>query len=115
MTADAEALRTRLLEAANMVGTARSLIADGGIVDLSGLDARVQDICKAIPELPRDEREELKLALIALMDGLGGLAETVKVQHAALAEKLSSVSQGHRAVGAYGAGLAAGRKPPKTR
>jgi hypothetical protein len=49
------------------------------------------------------------------MDGLGGLAETVKVQHAALAEKLSSVSQGHRAIGAYGAGLAAGRKPPKTR
>lgn len=115
MTADVEALRTRLLEAANMVGTARSLIADGGIVDLSGLDARVQDICKAIPALPPDERDGLKLALIALMDGLGGLAETVKVQHAALAEKLSSVSQGRRAVGAYGAGLAAGHKPPKTR
>jgi hypothetical protein len=115
MTASADTLRTRLLEAATMVGTAKSLIADGGIVDLSGLDARVRDICKAIPELARDEREELKPALIALMDGLGGLAETIKTQHAMLAEKLSTVSQGRRAVGAYGAGLAAGQKPPKTR
>jgi hypothetical protein len=115
MTTDAEALRARLLEAATMVGTAKSLIADGGIVDLSGLDARVQNICKAIPALASGERDELKPALIALMDGLGGLAETVKAQHAMLAEKLSNVSQGRRAIGAYGAGLAAGRKPPKTR
>ena len=114
MTADADALRSRLLEAATMVGTAKSLIADGGVVDLAGLDARVQDICKAIPKLPADDRDELKPALIALMDGLGGLAETVRAQHAALAEKLSIVTQGRRAAGAYGAGFAAG-KPPKIR
>jgi hypothetical protein len=113
MTADAETLRSRLLEAATMVGTARSVIADGGVVDLGGLDARMQDICKAIPDLPPDEREELKPALIALMDGLGGLAETVKVQHAALTEKLLTVTQGRRALGAYGAGLSAGK--PKIR
>ena len=115
MTTDADALCTRLLEAATLVGTAKSLIADGGIVDLSALDARVRNICQAIPMLPPGERDGLKPALIALMDGLGGLAETVKAQHAMLAEKLSTVSQGRRAVGAYGAGLAAGQKPPKTR
>lgn len=114
MTADTDALRNRLLEAATMVGTARSLIADGGVVDLAGLDARVQHICQVIPTLPPDDRDSLKPALIALMDGLGGLAETVKVQHAALAEKLSTVTQGRRVAGAYGAGLAAGKRP-KTR
>jgi len=111
MTVDADLLRNRLLEAATMVGTAKTLIADGGVVDLAGLDARVQEICKTIPELPASDRDGLKPALIALMDGLGGLAETVKAQHAALAEKLSTVSQGRRAVGAYGAGLAAGKRP----
>ena len=114
MTADADALRNRLLEAATLVGTAKSLIAEGGVVDLAGLDSRVQGICQALPDLPGPDREALKPALIALMDGLGGLAEAVKTQHAALAEKLSAVSRGSRALGAYGAGLAAG-KPPKIR
>lgn len=111
MTAEADTLRSRLLEAATLVGTAKSLIADGGVVDLAGLDARVQTICEALPSLPSPDREALKPALIALMDGLGGLAEAVKAQHAALAERLSAVSRGGRAMGAYGAGLAAGRTP----
>jgi hypothetical protein len=114
MTAEADELRARLLETANLVGTARNLIAEGGVVDLQGLDDRVASICAALPKLPPDEREALKPALIALMDGLGGLADTVKAQHALLADKLSTVSQGSRAAGAYGAGSATA-KPRRKR
>ena len=113
MTADAAEVRTRLLEAATLVGTAKVLIADGSVVDLNGLDARVERICDALPSLPPTERDALKPALIALMDGLGGLAEAVKAQHATLADKLSAVAQGGRALGAYGAGSATARNPRK--
>lgn len=113
MTEDATELRTRLLEAATLVGTAKSLIAEGSVVDLNGLDARVERICAELPSLPPSERDALKPALIALMDGLGGLAEAVRSQHGALAEKLSAVAQGSRALGAYGAGSATAHTPRK--
>jgi hypothetical protein len=108
-----DAVRAQLLEAATLVGTAKSLIAEGGVVDLAGLSARIETVCTVLPGLPSTEREALKPALVALMDGLGGLAEAVKAQHSALAEKLTAQSQATRARGAYGAGSATARKPPR--
>jgi hypothetical protein len=109
VTQTGNALRAQLLEAATLVGTAKSLIAEGSVVDLAGLSARIETVCTALPGLPTAEREELKPALVALMDGLGGLAEAVKTQHTALAGKLSAQSQADRARGAYGAA----QKPPR--
>ena len=109
MTQTGDALRAQLLEAATLVGTAKSLIVEGSVVDLAGLSARIETVCTALPGLPATEREALKPALVALMDGLGGLAEAVKAQHASLTGKLSAQSQASRARGAYGAA----QKPPR--
>jgi hypothetical protein len=109
VTQTGDALRAQLLEAATLVGTAKSLIVEGSVVDLAGLSARIETVCSALPGLPAAEREELKPALVALMDGLGGLAEAVKAQHGALAGKLSAQSQADRARDAYGAAP----KPPR--
>lgn len=103
---DTTQVRTGLLEAAAMVGTARSLIAEGKVVDLAGLESRVACVCGQLPSLPAPDRETLKSALIALMDGLGGLAEALNEQHGALAKQLAAVSKGKSAVSAYGAGAA---------
>ena len=113
MTANETDLRGRLLEAATLVGTAKTLLAQGNVVELAGLEGRVARICAEIPGLPPAERDGLKPALIALMDGLGGLAEALKAQHQELAARLAGVAKGHRALAAYGAGEAAGRKPRK--
>ncbi len=106
-------IRTRLTEVSAVVCMARSLLADGKPVDLSSLQSRVESLCSAMIALPRDDREVIKPNLVALMDELGQLAETVRVQHAALAQRLASVVRGQRAAGAYGAPVKAPRRPKR--
>jgi hypothetical protein len=106
-------IRTRLTEVSALVCMARSLLADGNPVDLSNLEVRVEGLCRSLIVLPRDDREEIKPNLVALMDELGRLAETVRAQHAALAERLSTVVRGQRAVGAYGAPVGMPRRPKR--
>ncbi len=96
-------IRTRLTEVSAVVCMARSLLDDGQPVDLTGLEIRVEALCRDLSVLPGGDRDEVKPGLIALMDELGRLAETVRAQHGALAERLATVLRGQRAVGAYAA------------
>lgn len=106
-------IRTRLTEVSAVVCMARSLLADGKPVDLTSLETRVEGLCRSLVVLPRDDREEIKPNLVVLMDELGRLAETVRAQHAALAERLSTVVQGQRAAGAYGMPSRTARRPKR--
>lgn len=106
-------IRNRMVEVSAVVCMARSLLADGKPVDLSSLETRVEALCRSLVAMPRDDREEIKPALIGLMDELGRLAETVRAQHAALAERLSTVVRGQRAAGAYGAPVKISRRPKR--
>jgi hydrogenase maturation factor HypF (carbamoyltransferase family) len=95
-----------LREAATAIGAARTLLDQGHVVDLKGLEAHVDGACSAIAALPREKRLPLKPALVALIDGLNALADHLSVQHKELTAALTGIGARRNALSAYG-------KPPK--
>lgn len=91
-----------LQKAAAAIGAARTLLDQGNVVDLEGLEAHVESACDAIPALESDEKDRLKPALVALIDGLNGLSEELTSQHAEIAGTLNGLSTRQRAMSAYG-------------
>src|SRR5690606_10198586 len=100
---DRNTIQSQLLDTAGFVGTARTLLGEGKSVDLDSLEPRVATVCDDIAKLPPAERSDLKTALLALRDGLGGLADDVRSQQPALARELQSVGVRRHATAAYGA------------
>ncbi|HWI26968.1 MAG TPA: hypothetical protein VN668_08345 [Stellaceae bacterium] len=84
----------RLNEVAATIAAARRSIAEGALVELSGLDAAVAEICEAAPALPAAERNAFAQGLAELAAALDELAgDLVRQREAALR---------HRANDAYG-------------
>ena len=90
-----------LREAAAAIGAARTLLDQGNVVDLKGLESHVERACGAIPTLDPSERERLKPALIALIDGLNGLGDQLSSQHEELSGTLKGMGTRRQAVSAY--------------
>lgn len=110
---EAQQVRDQLIDAATIIGAARSIIADGKLVDLGELESRINELCSALPAVPAGDREEIKGALIEMIEALDKLAAEIKERHGELAEGLKGVSTHKRAVSAYGAGAATSRGPRK--
>lgn len=72
-----------LAEVTAAVELARQTAAEGGLVDLSGLDARVDALCRAVVALPRAEGRGFEAALLELIDTLTRLHETLTRQQPA--------------------------------
>lgn len=90
-----------LQKAAAAIGAAQTLLDQGNVVDLEGLEAHVESACDAIPTLQPDERNRLKPALVALIDGLNGLSDELTSQHAEIAGTLKGMGDRQRAMSAY--------------
>lgn len=90
-----------LKEAATAIDVAQTLLRQGNTVDLQGLEAHVEQACSAIPNLPLNDREQLKPSLVALIDGLNLLSDRLAVQHEEITGTLQSIGTRHRAVSAY--------------
>ena len=95
-----------LREAAVAIGAARTLLDQGHVVDLKGLEAHVDSVCVAIAGLPRNDRPPLKPALVALIDGLNALTENLSEQHRELTSALTGIGTRRSALSAY-------RPPPR--
>lgn len=96
-----EKIESALREAAAAIGAARTLLEQGNVVDLQGLEAHVERACNAIPGLASDARERLKPALVALIDGLNGLGTQLSAQHQEISGTLQGISTRRQAVSAY--------------
>lgn len=90
-----------LQDAATAIGVARTLLDQGNIIDLEGLEAHVEQACSAIPGLATSDKEKLKPALVALIDGLNTLSEQLSDQHRRISGSLQDIGTRHRAVSAY--------------
>lgn len=90
-----------LREAATAIDTARTLLKQGTVIDLNGLEAHVEQTCGRIPALPAPDRERLKPTLVALIDGLNLLSEQLSVQHQEISGTLQNIGARTRAVSAY--------------
>lgn len=94
-------IETALREAATAIDTARTLLGQGTIVDLNGLEEHVEKACGGIPALAAPDRARLKPTLVALIDGLNQLSEQLSVQHKEISGTLQNIGTRTRAVSAY--------------
>ena len=96
----AEELKARLAEANATIAVARRALDEGKIVSLDGLEAHVNETCSGIIELPKAEGQELRAAMLALIDGLDQLSQALDQDRGrtkADMNKLSDRQRGHSA------------------
>lgn len=108
-------IRAQLDQTSGIIESFRRSIADGALIDMSGLDKGVEEMCLAITKLPADQRLSVKEALITILDGLNGLIESLEQQHQDASDGLKGIASRQQAVSAYGKGGIAGAsgKPGK--
>ena len=78
------ALQSEVRKLASMLLTARRLVCGGTMVDLAALGDKVEDLCRAVQDLPATDGCELRPHLETLMRELDGLAEDLRLQHEAI-------------------------------
>jgi hypothetical protein len=99
-----EDVQTQLDRTSGVIAGFRNSVAEGSVVDLTGLDQSVGEMCEAINQLPADQRITVKAALISLIDDLNGLVDVLRVQQGEATEGLKGVASRQQAVSAYGKG-----------
>lgn len=70
--------RDDLARLASLVLGARRLVAGGALVDLSAIEERVTDVCRAVAALPREEGQSLIEELQSLISKLDRLGEDLQ-------------------------------------
>jgi hypothetical protein len=95
-------IQTQLDQTSGVIERFRSCIAEGSVIDLTGLDQRIEGMCDAIIQLPEDQRVTVKATLIGLIDELNGLVELLSQQQDKVSEDLKGVASRQKAVSAYG-------------
>lgn len=76
-------------------------VAQGGDADLSGLDAKVQELCDAVLDLPSEEAAVYEERLGALGEALENLKTGLEQVQGEVEEEISSLDRRQKAVKAY--------------
>ncbi|MBT5049244.1 MAG: hypothetical protein HOM58_12160 [Rhodospirillaceae bacterium] len=95
-------IQAQLDQTSGIIEGFRRSIADGALIDLSGLDQSVEEMCGAIGKLPADQRLSVKQALITILDALTTLVDSLEEQQLEASDSLKGVSSRQQAVSAYG-------------
>jgi hypothetical protein len=85
------------------VSTARFAIDKGHLVDMTGLDQAVADLCAAAVALPAPHQRLTAQKLSRLAQDLAALSDALKTQHDAF-ERATAADARLRSAGAYGNG-----------
>ncbi len=109
---DIAQVEIQLREATVALDAADTMVGQGQIIDLIGLERHVDRICAAIAKLPAASCAGLKPTLIMLIDGLNTLARKLSDQHQSIAGRLQGLSSHGKAASAYGSEPA---KPGRSR
>ena len=96
---DIAQIRHGLEEVVGAVALARRKVGEGQLVDLSGLERRVDELCAAIRDQDSSEAQILRPPLLSLIDDLTRLSDDLKAQHGQVASALKG-SQSHRSAAA---------------
>ena len=92
-----------------IIDASQGLLDDGKVIDLAGLDKRVDKLCADIAAQPAANSRGLKDRLILMIESLDRLVASLDVQHKELGAALKDVTDRQRAVTAYGPGTVASR------
>lgn len=106
-------VKAGITEAGSAVQAARTLLSQGSLIDLSGLEIFVQDLCGSVEQLSGNQGSALKPDLIKLIDDLNGLADIIMAERDSVAGEMKTLSDSKRAASAYGTGADSSSKPPR--
>ena len=92
----------RLIEITEALGSARTMVDSGQLIELDGLEAATDQICAEVTGLPADERERCKDGLLKLLAAFDELAGALQRQHEQIGDVLKTSGDRRRATSAYG-------------
>jgi len=64
-----------------LINDAQNKIEQGEVIDLSGLNLKVQDICRDVLALPAEQAKEFKDTMLEIISTLNTLEESLKSFH----------------------------------
>jgi hypothetical protein len=99
-----EDIQMKLDQTSGVIEGFRCSVAEGSVIDLTGLDQSIDLMCNAINELPTDQRVTVKATLIGLLDDLNALVDMLAIQQNKVTDGLKGVASRQQAVSAYGKG-----------
>jgi hypothetical protein len=111
---DAAAITTEIGKTSELIDAFRLRTGEGHLIDLSGLDDRVMDLCKNIEHLPPVESAPLKPIMLVLIDNLNSLVDAIREQHAMVRSDLKAVTSREKAVSAYGSASTTSNEPDRS-
>jgi hypothetical protein len=85
---------------ASVITTARRMLADGKMVDITSLEGKVEELCKTAKTLPPEERFQVAQAMAHLIQQLDDLATDLQDQYTAMTHQATTETPA-RAVAAY--------------
>ncbi|MFN0044682.1 MAG: hypothetical protein ACKVSF_15900 [Alphaproteobacteria bacterium] len=86
----------------DLVLAARAILADGRIVDLSGLAQQVRAVTDKLRVSRLDDSRSIKPALLLLVEEFDRLRDEICRQHVVLSHELKNLDIRHGAATAYG-------------
>ena len=98
---DVAQIRHGLEEVVGAIALARRKVGEGQLVDLSGLEKRVDELCTAIREQDGKEAQSLRPSLLSLIEDLNRLSEDLKSQQGEVAAELKDTQSHRSAAAAY--------------
>ncbi|MBL6927591.1 MAG: hypothetical protein ISR44_00335 [Rhodospirillales bacterium] len=93
---------SEMAKVASVIATARRMLEEGKMIDLSALSGKVEALCAQGISAPREEREAVARALEELVEALDGLAQDLKTQFKALEDEGAESTSRQQALNAYG-------------
>jgi hypothetical protein len=93
-----EALLTKI---SGFVSESRELLKSDSMMDMQGLEARVQDLCQLVLSLSQDDRVKYADKLQVLLGDIGKLGEEMASLRDAMADEIRSLSKHKKATVAY--------------
>lgn len=81
---DTPDIASEMGKVASVITTARRMLAEGKMVDITALESKVAELCTGAKDLSPTERVEVARAMGSLIQGLDDLAIDLKAQYAAM-------------------------------
>lgn len=98
--AETSEVASEMGKVASVITTARRMLADGKMVDITSLEGKVEELCKTAKLLPPEERFQVAQAMAHLIQQLDDLATDLQEQYAAMTSQAKTETPA-RAAAAY--------------
>ena len=101
MSASPQSADTLFDEVMEYIRASRAILQEGNLVELKGLDAKVEELCRGIIELPQEEAKRFEEDLVKLQDEVEKLRADLVTSRDGLQEELMGVGKHQKANIAY--------------